>query len=66
LVSSSRRGVRARDRGARGGLLTRGYRDAGGDAAGDQAQLQRVVDTMVEFGMLPAKDISFKITQMTG
>jgi NitT/TauT family transport system substrate-binding protein len=30
------------------------------------AQLQRVVDTMVEFGMLPAKDISFKITQMTG
>jgi hypothetical protein len=30
------------------------------------AQLQRVVDTMVEFGMLPAKDISFKITKMTG
>jgi NitT/TauT family transport system substrate-binding protein len=30
------------------------------------AQLQRVVDTMVQFGMLPAKDISFKITEMTG
>jgi NitT/TauT family transport system substrate-binding protein len=30
------------------------------------AQLQRVVDTMVEFGMLPGKDISFAITQMTG
>ncbi len=30
------------------------------------ARLQRVVDTMVEFGMLPAKDISFKITKMTG
>jgi NitT/TauT family transport system substrate-binding protein len=30
------------------------------------AQLQRVVDTMVEYGMLPAKDISFRITQMTG
>jgi NitT/TauT family transport system substrate-binding protein len=30
------------------------------------AQLQRVVDTMVEFGMLPPEDISFKITRMTG
>jgi NitT/TauT family transport system substrate-binding protein len=29
-------------------------------------QLQRVVDTMVEFGMLPKKDISFKITKMAG
>jgi hypothetical protein len=31
-----------------------------------QAQLQRAVDTMVEFGMLPPKDISFKMTKMTG
>ncbi len=31
-----------------------------------RAQLQRVVDTMVQFGMLPAKDISFEITKMTG
>ena len=30
------------------------------------AQLQRVVDTMVEFGMLPEKDISYNITAMTG
>jgi hypothetical protein len=30
------------------------------------AQLQRVVDTMVQFGMLPPKDISFNITKMTG
>jgi NitT/TauT family transport system substrate-binding protein len=30
------------------------------------AQLQRVVDAMVQFGMLPAKDISFEITKMTG
>jgi NitT/TauT family transport system substrate-binding protein len=30
------------------------------------AQLQRIVDTMVQFGMLPPKDISFKITKMTG
>jgi NitT/TauT family transport system substrate-binding protein len=30
------------------------------------AQLQRVVDTMVQFGMLPARDISFKVTRMTG
>jgi NitT/TauT family transport system substrate-binding protein len=30
------------------------------------AQLQRVVDTMAEFGLLPAKDIGFKITKMTG
>ena len=30
------------------------------------AQLQRVVDTMVQFGMLPARDISFKVTTMTG
>ncbi|HEX9043332.1 MAG TPA: ABC transporter substrate-binding protein [Trebonia sp.] len=29
------------------------------------AQLQRVVDTMVQFGMLPAKDIAFKVTTMT-
>jgi NitT/TauT family transport system substrate-binding protein len=29
-------------------------------------QLQRVVDTMVEFGMLPRKDLSFRITEMTG
>jgi NitT/TauT family transport system substrate-binding protein len=31
-----------------------------------RTQLQRVADTMVEFGMLPPKDISFKITEMTG
>jgi NitT/TauT family transport system substrate-binding protein len=30
------------------------------------AQLQRVVNTMVEFGMLPPKDISYQITDMTG
>lgn len=30
------------------------------------AQLQRVSDTMVQFGMLPQKDASFKITTMTG
>jgi NitT/TauT family transport system substrate-binding protein len=29
-------------------------------------QLQRVVDTMVQFGLLPPRDISFKITSMTG
>jgi len=29
-------------------------------------QLQRVADAMVQFGMLPAKDASFKVTQMTG
>jgi NitT/TauT family transport system substrate-binding protein len=29
-------------------------------------QLQRVVDTMVQFGMLPRSDASFKITAMTG
>ncbi len=29
------------------------------------SQLQRVVDTMVQFGMLPTKDIAFKITKMT-
>jgi NitT/TauT family transport system substrate-binding protein len=29
-------------------------------------QLQRVVNTMVQFGMLPRKDSSFKITSMTG
>jgi NitT/TauT family transport system substrate-binding protein len=29
-------------------------------------QLQRVVNTMVQFGMLPRKDASFKITSMTG
>jgi NitT/TauT family transport system substrate-binding protein len=30
------------------------------------AQLQRVANTMVQFGMLPQKDASFKITSMTG
>ncbi len=30
------------------------------------AQLQRVVDTMVQFGMLPPRDIAFKVTEMTG
>ena len=30
------------------------------------AQLQRVADAMVQFGMLPQKDTSFKITTMTG
>jgi NitT/TauT family transport system substrate-binding protein len=29
-------------------------------------QLQRVVDAMVEFGMLPESDISFKMSEMTG
>jgi NitT/TauT family transport system substrate-binding protein len=29
-------------------------------------QLQRVVDAMVQFGMLPPKDLSFKVTTMTG
>jgi NitT/TauT family transport system substrate-binding protein len=29
------------------------------------AQLQRVADTMVQFGMLPPRDASFKITTMT-
>jgi len=29
-------------------------------------QLQRVVDTMVQFGMLPRSDASFKVTAMTG
>ena len=29
-------------------------------------QLQRVVDTMVQFGMLPRNDASFKVTAMTG
>lgn len=29
-------------------------------------QLQRVVDAMVQFGMLPQKDISFNIREMTG
>jgi NitT/TauT family transport system substrate-binding protein len=29
-------------------------------------QLQRVVDTMVQFGMLPQKDAPFRITKMTG
>ena len=29
-------------------------------------QLQRVVDTMVQFSLLPSQDMSFKITNMTG
>ena len=29
-------------------------------------QLQRVADAMVQFGMLPPKDTSFKVTRMTG
>lgn len=31
----------------------------------DPTQLQRVVDTMIEFGMLPPSDNSFKISSMT-
>jgi NitT/TauT family transport system substrate-binding protein len=32
----------------------------------DTTQLQRVLDTMVQFGLLPTKDSSFKMATMTG
>jgi hypothetical protein len=32
----------------------------------DPVRLQRVPDAMVQFGLLPKKDATFKITSMTG